>query len=74
MTNEIPFEESELVEDREDVQMFVKAEILSAKFGLVQGERVRNASDDQVRKALTLFPQARDLALLADEPGESLEP
>ena len=55
--------------------MFVKAEILSARFGLVQGERVRNASDDQVRKALTLFPQARELALLAGESDESsLEP
>jgi carboxyl-terminal processing protease len=75
MDNEIPFEESEIVEDREDVQMFVKAEILSARFGLVQGERVRNASDDQVRKALTLFPQARELALLADESDHSsLEP
>ncbi len=67
VAQEIPYEESDLVDDREDIGMFIKSEVLSAKFGLTYGDRVRNEYDAQVRKALTLFPQARDLALLAGQ-------
>jgi carboxyl-terminal processing protease len=74
LANEIPFVEADLIEDQRDVRMFVRAEVLSAKFGLVQGDQVRNAHDEQVQMALTLFPQARELALLADRPDQPLEP
>ncbi|MCZ6832552.1 MAG: hypothetical protein O7F11_02280, partial [Acidobacteria bacterium] len=70
---EIPFEESELLQDRRNIGMFVRAEVLSARYGLVWGNRVRNEYDAQVQKALTLFPQARELAMLADHPAGGSE-
>ena len=66
----IPWTEADLTTDNEDVGMYIRAEVISAKFGLMQGERIRNAHDAQIRKALTLFPQARELAHL--EGGEEL--
>ena len=62
---DIPFDEADLVSDREELAVFVKAEIVSAQLGLEYGNRVRNSYDAQVRKALTLFGQARELAFLA---------
>ena len=50
--------------------MFVRSEVLSARYGLVWSNRVRNEYDAQVQKALTLFPQARELAMLADQPTD----
>ncbi|MFQ5718690.1 MAG: S41 family peptidase [Acidobacteriota bacterium] len=65
----ISFDEADLADNQEEIGVFIKAEIFSARFGMVYGDRVRNAYDAQVRKALTLFGQARELALLADRPG-----
>lgn len=69
LDEEIPFEESELQVDRRNISMFVRSEVLSARYGLVWSNRVRNEYDAQVQKALTLFPQARELAMLADHPA-----
>ncbi len=49
--------------------MFVRSEVLAARYGLVWGNRVRNEYDAQVQKALTLFPQAQELAMLGMHPG-----
>jgi carboxyl-terminal processing protease len=73
----IDWTQADLAADHEDVEMYIEAEVVAAKFGLVQGERVRNAHDAQIQKALTLFPQAKELALMAtpeDRPGAVAHP
>lgn len=69
LEEEIPFEESDLTTDRRHIGMFVRSEVLAARYGLMWGNRIRNEYDAQVQKALTLFPQARELALLSERPS-----
>ncbi|MFQ5670467.1 MAG: S41 family peptidase [Acidobacteriota bacterium] len=68
---EIPFEPKEITAHKEMVGTLLKAEILSARFGLVYGERTRNHEDTQIQKALTLFSQAQELALLSDHGAKT---
>ncbi|HSA92477.1 MAG TPA: S41 family peptidase [Terriglobales bacterium] len=58
----IPYTEAELVEVDDWVRSNIKAELFIAEFGQQEGLRVRAETDPQVRKAIELLPQARELA------------
>lgn len=53
-------------EDREYIARALRAEIVAAKFGYDASYPIRLEGDDQVKKALELFPEAQKLSRLSD--------
>lgn len=57
--------------NREFIERALKTEIVAAKFGYDASYPYRLMGDEQVEKALELFPQAEELASRADRANES---
>jgi carboxyl-terminal processing protease len=51
--------------DRKYIERYLKAEIVAAKYGFDASYPFRLQGDDQIEKALDLFPQAQKLAMQA---------
>ena len=61
----------EVAQNRDYLQLALRKEILAAKYGPLAGYKVAIEGDQQVQKALTLFSEARQLAMLAVQQAAS---
>ena len=58
----IPFTEAELPENNDWVRSNIKSELFINEFGQQEGMKVHAETDPEVKKALDLLPQAKELA------------
>ena len=57
----VPFEPSDLVENRQHIQYRIKLELYLSVFGMDEAYKLEAAADPQIQKAIELLPQAAAL-------------
>ncbi len=70
-TRKIEHTPEQIQENRDYLEIAIKAEIYSYHFGLEERQKVLVERDDQILKALELFPLAKSLPVLAESESKS---
>lgn len=61
------YTEEEFSQSLEFIRRGIKAEIVTRRFGILEGYKIRAEGDEQIRKALESIPQARNMLIKTKE-------